>query len=80
MTAILGIATKFFTCTLAVMYRGKDSNGDLQGGPMYVICEALPRRWHGLAYAFAGLGLLVVGAAVGARRAVAQIKLVNLCA
>lgn len=58
MTAILGIATKFFTCTLAVMYRGKDSNGDLQGGPMYVIREALPRRWHGLAYAFAGLGLV----------------------
>lgn len=58
MTAILGIATKFFTCSLAIMYRGKDSNGDLQGGPMYVIREALPKRWHGLAYAFATLGLL----------------------
>lgn len=58
MTAILGIATKFFTCTLAVMYRGKDSNGELQGGPMYVIREALPKGWHGLAYAFAALGLV----------------------
>ena len=58
MTAILGIATKFFTCSLAVMYRGKDSNGDLQGGPMYVIREALPKGWHSLGYAFALLGLL----------------------
>ena len=31
-SAIFGMSTKFFTCTLAVMYRGKDSNGDLQGG------------------------------------------------
>ena len=38
-SAFLGMATKFFTCSLAVMYRGKDSNGDLQGGPMYVITE-----------------------------------------
>jgi len=53
MTAILGIATKFFTCSLAVMYRGKDSNGDLQGGPMYVIREGLPKKYHFLAYFFA---------------------------
>ena len=31
-TAILGITTKFFTCTLGVMYRGKDSEGNIQGG------------------------------------------------
>ncbi len=58
MTAILGIATKFFTCTLAVMYRGRDSAGELQGGPMYVIREGLGRRWHFLAYAFALVGLI----------------------
>jgi AGCS family alanine or glycine:cation symporter len=58
MTAIVGMATKFFTCSLAVMYRGKDSNGDLQGGPMYVIREALPKRMHFLAYMFAGVGLI----------------------
>ena len=37
-SAIVGIATKFFTCSLGVMYRGTDSLGNLQGGPMYVIC------------------------------------------
>jgi AGCS family alanine or glycine:cation symporter len=58
MTAILGVATKFFTCTLAVMYRGRDSAGTLRGGPMYVIREGLPRRWHWLAYFFAVFGLI----------------------
>ncbi|MFN2330206.1 MAG: alanine:cation symporter family protein, partial [Chromatocurvus sp.] len=36
-SALLGISTKFFTCTLAVMFRGKDSAGEIQGGPMYFI-------------------------------------------
>ncbi|MCB1685535.1 MAG: alanine:cation symporter family protein [Pseudomonadales bacterium] len=58
MTALLGIATKFFTCSLAVMYRGQDSDGVLQGGPMYVIREALHRRWRFLAYWFAFFGLI----------------------
>ena len=58
MTAILGIATKFFTCSLAVMYRGRDDQGELQGGPMYVIREALPKRLHFLAYFFAVVGLI----------------------
>ncbi len=52
-TAMVGIATKFYTCTLAVMYRGPDSRGHLQGGPMYVIREALGRRWRPLAVLFA---------------------------
>jgi len=58
MTAILGIATKFFTCSLAVMYRGKDDEGNLQGGPMYVIREALHPRLRFLAYWFAFFGLI----------------------
>lgn len=57
-TAIIGIATKFFTCSLAVMYRGKDDTGALQGGPMYVIRQGLPRRWHFLASMFAIVGLI----------------------
>lgn len=56
MTAVVGMATKFFTCSLAVMYRGRDSNGELQGGPMYVIREGLPPRMHWLAYMFAIVG------------------------
>lgn len=51
-SAIVGTATKFFTCSLAVMYRGKDSRGDVQGGPMYVITEGLGPKWKPLAMFF----------------------------
>ncbi len=33
----LGMATKFTTCSLATMYRRKDSSGTYRGGPMYYI-------------------------------------------
>lgn len=58
LTALVGMATKFFTCTLAVMYRGEDSEGALQGGPMYVIREGLPKSMHFLAYGFAVVGMI----------------------
>ena len=57
-SAIVGIATKFFTCSLGVMYRGTDSLGNLQGGPMYVIREALPKPFYPLAVLFALAGLI----------------------
>ncbi|WOX06845.1 alanine/glycine:cation symporter family protein [Microbulbifer pacificus] len=56
-TALVGVATKFFTATLAVMYRGRDASGELQGGPMYVIREGLGKKWLPLAYLFALAGL-----------------------
>jgi alanine or glycine:cation symporter, AGCS family len=58
MSALVGIATKFFTCTLGVMYRGTDSEGKLQGGPMYIIREALPRSFYPLAILFSLAGLI----------------------
>ncbi len=57
-SAFFGIATKFFTCTLAVLYRGKDSAGEIQGGPMYFIVEGLGPGWKPLAVAFSIFGLL----------------------
>lgn len=51
-TAFVGMSSNFFTSTLSVMYRGKDSAGQIQGGPMYVIREALPKYWHPLAILF----------------------------
>ena len=51
-TAIVGIATKFYTASLAVMFRGRDDAGHLQGGPMYVIREGLGRKWLPLAWLF----------------------------
>jgi AGCS family alanine or glycine:cation symporter len=57
-SAIVGMSTKFFTSTLAIMYRGKDSNGDLQGGPMYFITEGLGKNWKFLAVMFSFFGML----------------------
>lgn len=57
-TALLGVSTKFFTCSLGVMYRGYDSEGKLQGGPMYIIREGLGPRFKPLAILFAVAGLL----------------------
>ncbi|MBA4053804.1 MAG: sodium/alanine symporter, partial [Marivirga sp.] len=51
-TAFVGMSTNFFTSTLSVMYRGKDSAGIIQGGPMYVIREALGKPWYPLAVLF----------------------------
>ena len=57
-SAIVGMSTKFFTCTLAIMYRGKDSTGYLQGGPMYFIMEGLGKSWKPLAAMFCLFGML----------------------
>jgi alanine or glycine:cation symporter, AGCS family len=50
--AFVGMSTNFFTSTLSVMFRGKDSEGVIQGGPMYVIREGLPKVWYPLAVLF----------------------------
>lgn len=57
-SAIIGMSTKFFTCALAIMFRGKDSNGDVQGGPMYFIMEGLGKSWKPLAVFFSICGLI----------------------
>lgn len=57
-SAFVGIATKFFTCTLSIMYRGKDKYGQVHGGPMHVIKEGLNKRWVFLAYMFSIFGLI----------------------
>ncbi len=51
-TAFVGMSTNFFTSTLSVMFRGKDSAGTIQGGPMYVIREALGKPYMPLAVLF----------------------------
>jgi len=52
-TAIVGVATKFYTASLSVMFRGHDSLGILRGGPMYVIMQGMGKRWYPLAALFA---------------------------
>lgn len=59
-SALLGVSTKFFTCSLAVMFRGKDSAGEIQGGPMYFITEGLGRNWKPVAIFFSIVGMIGV--------------------
>jgi AGCS family alanine or glycine:cation symporter len=55
---LVGMSTKFFTCTMAVMYRKKDERGIDQGGPMYYIEVGLGRYFKPLAVMFAVFGMI----------------------
>lgn len=57
-SAILGMATKFFEGTLAIMYKGRDAKGEMQGGPMYVITEGISPKLKPLAQFFACAGMV----------------------
>ena len=56
-SAIVGMATKLFEGTLSVMFKGRDSAGELQGGPMYMITTGLGPKWKPLAVFFCIAGL-----------------------
>ncbi len=57
-SGLIGMCTKFFTCALSIYYRGTDSNGDVQGGPMYFISEGLGKKWKPMAVFFSLAGLI----------------------
>jgi len=57
-SGLIGMCTKFFTCTLSILYRGKDSAGRVQGGPMYFIVEGLGKKWKPMAIFFSLAGLI----------------------
>ena len=58
LSAIVGMSTKFFSCTLSVLYRGKDDAGNIQGGPMYYIENGLGKKFKPLAGLFSMAGLI----------------------
>ena len=57
-SALLGMSTKFFSCTLSILYRGKDDQGQIQGGPMYYIENGLGKRFKPLSVLFSLAGLV----------------------
>ena len=57
-SALLGMATKFFEGTLAIMYRGRDENGNVKGGPMYMMTEGVSPKLRPLAVFFAFFGMI----------------------
>ena len=52
-TALVGMCTKFTSCTLAVHYRRIDEHGEAHGGPMHYIEMGMGPRWKWLAVLFA---------------------------
>ncbi len=57
-SGFVGMNTKFFESTLSLLFRGRDSNGEVQGGPMYYIPKILkgkPGVYLGVFFAVAGL-------------------------
>ncbi len=57
MTALIGMCIKFYSCSLSIMFRGTDSDGKLQGGPMFYITKGLGAKARPLAIFFAVCGL-----------------------
>jgi len=55
---LVGMSTKYFTCTLACMYRRPDERGIDQGGPMYFLEVGLGRAFKPLAVMFAVCGMI----------------------
>lgn len=52
-----GMITKYTEAVLAIRYRQKNEDG-YSGGPMYMITQALPGKWHFLAFLYALFGFL----------------------
>lgn len=57
MTAIIGMCIKFYSGSLAIMFRSTDSVGKLQGGPMYYMVQGLGKKAKPLAIFFSIAGL-----------------------
>ena len=65
MAALVGMATKYAECCLAVKYRTVDKNGEISGGPMYYIEKGLGPKFKPLAFIFAFFGVLVAFFGIG---------------
>ncbi|MEN8799289.1 MAG: amino acid carrier protein, partial [Flavobacteriaceae bacterium] len=57
-TAIVGMCIKFYSCSLAIMYRQTDAQGIPQGGPMYYITQGMGQKAKPLAVFFCIAGLV----------------------
>lgn len=62
LTGVFGIATKYSEALLSVKYREVNSRGQMSGGPMFVLQNALKARWAGMIFAvFAALAAFGIG-------------------
>ncbi len=59
LAALIGTATKYSECLLAVKYRQVAEDGHIVGGPFYYIEKGMGKNWKWLAKIFAVLGMCV---------------------
>lgn len=57
--ALVGMATKYAECLLAIKYRKVAEDGHIIGGPFYYIENGMGKKWSWLAKLFAFFGLCV---------------------
>ena len=50
-TALVGMSSSFFECTLAQVYKRSDGDGLYRGGPAYYIQHGLKLRWMAMVFA-----------------------------
>jgi AGCS family alanine or glycine:cation symporter len=46
-TALVGMSTSFFECSLGQLYKRRDASGQFRGGPSYYIQYGLKQAWLG---------------------------------
>ncbi|HIJ65385.1 MAG TPA: sodium:alanine symporter family protein [Candidatus Hydrogenedentes bacterium] len=64
-TALVGMATKYTSCSLALRYRVIHEDGSASGGPMYYLSQGLGLRWLAVLFALlAGIASFGIGCAV----------------
>jgi len=60
LTALIGMCIKFYSCSLAVMFRQETAEGKFAGGPMYYIVQGIGKKAKPLAVWFCIAGLVGV--------------------
>ncbi len=66
-TALVGMATKYASCSLAIKYRVIHPDGTVSGGPMYFLRDGMNQKFLGMIFALcAGLASFGIGSAVQA--------------
>jgi len=67
LTGVFGISTKYGEAVLSIKYRTTNKNGQMSGGPMYVLEKGLKAKWLGILFAvFTAIAAFGIGNTVQA--------------
>ncbi|HID16478.1 MAG TPA: sodium:alanine symporter family protein, partial [Candidatus Atribacteria bacterium] len=76
-TALVGMASKYTSCSLALKYREVHLSGEVSGGPMYTLKNGLGMKWLGTAFSiFALIASFGIGNMVQANSVVDGLRFI----